>query len=552
MAADPDMMNQTKEFLAEIQSVCAEFQLHSLDKTLGSINNFAAQNQYLDVAVLGQFKAGKSSFLNAYLNRALLPVGDIPVTSVISRIHYGEQERAKVTFLDGSTRMIGMDAITDYVSESGNPGNIKQVMVLDLESPSLEKIQALRLVDTPGIGSVWQHNTETTTSWFPETGGVLFLISAERPISESELALLQEIYRYSPEIAIVITKTDLFSEDHLLQIEAFIAQVICRNFDCEFPILRYSAHKDSSRYNEELEQKIFLPLAQDRDQKYEAILQHKMESLAESCLTYLHIAYQVSQKQESEKGQLKATILDEHLNSPFVRRELLLISSSYKEKTRAAVKQYLAAFRPGIETRLTQGYTVAFDSWKGNLYGVTRQFEQWLNWSLHGELQTILLNEEKSFELLSAVKKHLAFYLKSFRERLSHNLEQVLGVQPQMEQWEINIGELERPDISISRAFDSHMDLLWFLFPMVIFRNIFRRHFLSQIPKEIGKNLHRLTSDLNEKINKEIDNLMAQARTYMNQEIDLIESLLTEQPGDSAYILERINDISRRIGKPER
>lgn len=53
---------------------------------------------------------------------------------------------------------------------------------------------------------LWKRNTETTKDWYPETGGVLFIISAEKPISESELSLLKEIYLYSPEIAIVITK----------------------------------------------------------------------------------------------------------------------------------------------------------------------------------------------------------------------------------------------------------------------------------------------------------------------------------------------------------
>jgi len=552
MDVDDKYLLQSKELLKELESVCADFDLHSLDKTLRSINNFADQNQYLDVAVLGQFKAGKSSFLNAYLNKDLLPVGDIPVTSVISRIRYGQQEKATVTFLDGNTRVIAIDAIQDYVSESGNPGNIKQVMVLDLEVPSLQNIQGLRLVDTPGIGSVWQHNTETTTSWFPETGGVLFVISAERPISETELNLLQEIYLYSPEIAIVITKTDLFTEDHLQQIELFIAKVLRNAFNRDFPILRYSAYKDASRYNAELEQKIFQPFAFNRDNKYASILRHKIGSLANSCLTYLNISYQASLQQESEKSKLKATILDEHLNSPFVRRELLLISGSYKEKTRESVKAYLDTFRPELETKLSEAYAAAFTGWKGNLYAVTRQFEHWLNQSLHSELQEILLGEEKSFELLSTVKKHLAFYLKSFRERLSHNLEQALGVQPQFEQWEINIGELERPDISISRTFDSHLDMLWFLFPMSLFRNLFRRYFFSQINRETDKNLHRLTSDLNQKINKEIDRLMAQALAYMNQEINMIETLLSEQRGDSTSISERIVNIERKFGTLEK
>lgn len=532
-----------RQLLQEIQAAVADFQLHSLDKTLQRIKNFAAQNQYLDVAVLGQFKAGKSSFLNAYLGRPLLPVGEIPVTAVISRIRFGEQERATITFQDGRQQEIPLDGLADYVSESGNPGNRRLVQILDLETPALGNIKALRLVDTPGIGSVWQHNTETTTNWFPETGGVLFVISAERPISESEMDLLREIYQYTPEITILITKSDLFSEAHLTQIEIFIAAVLDNSFGARFPIRRYSTIKDTARCNAELDQEILGPLARHRDARYQTILEHKIETLARNCLTYLQIAHQASRQQEAEKCKLKVAILDEHLNTPFVRRDLQLISASYKEKTRESIRAYLNQFRPGLEAKLSQAYGSAFDGWSGNLYQVTRQFETWMDRSLQTELQAILLGEEKSYELLGAVRKHLAFYLKSFRERLGHNLEQALGIQPQMEQWEIEIAPLERPDISIGRVFDNHLDLLWFLFPMFIFRGWFRRSFYRQIAGEIEKNLHRLTSDLNHKINKEIDSLVGQAFAYMNQEINLVENLLTEERGDSRLIAERLQRI---------
>jgi signal recognition particle receptor subunit beta len=212
MDEDNKVVFQSKELLKEIKSVCNDFDLRSLNKTLQSVNNFAEQNLYLDIAVVGQFKAGKSSFLNAYLNKPLLPTGNIPVTSVITRMKGGREEKATVTFLDGTAKEITSKDIDDYVSESRNPENSKNVLVVDIELPILNKIGSIRLVDTPGIGSIWKHNTDTTTGWFPETGGVLFIISAEKPISETELNLLQEIYLYSPEIAVVISKTDLFCE----------------------------------------------------------------------------------------------------------------------------------------------------------------------------------------------------------------------------------------------------------------------------------------------------------------------------------------------------
>jgi GTP-binding protein EngB required for normal cell division len=538
---------RSREILKEIQSACEDFRLDSLKKTLPRVKNFAEQNQYLDIAVLGQFKAGKSSFLNGFVNKPLLPVGNVPVTSVITRMRFGPEEKAAVTFLDGRRMEVPISDIPDYVSESENPENKKNVRLVDIEVPFLNKLKELRLVDTPGIGSIWKHNTETSTAWFPETGGALFVLSADRPISENELSLLKEIYSYTPEIAVVITKVDLYKEEQIKEIEAFTAQALKAAFDRDFPILRYSAYSNPEEYNKKVEQTVFLPIAQNREKTYREILRHKISSLANQCLSYLNISYQASLKKESEKNKLRETILDEHLNAHFIRRELLLVLGSYKEKTREGIKAYLDSFREDIEKSIAQEYETAFAGWKGNLNRVTRQYEEWLRRMLDLKLKEILLKEEKTYELLSIVKKHLAFYLKSFRERLSENLDRVLGVQMKSEEWVITIGEIKKPDISIGRTFDFHLDTLWFLFPMFLFRNVFRRFFFGQIPYEIDKNLYRLTSDMNEKVNKEMDRLMKQALSYMNEELKTIEMLLSDNKTEGSHILNRMNDIKQKI-----
>lgn len=257
------------------------------------------------------------------------------------------------------------------------------------------------------------------------------------------------------------------------------------------------------------------------------------------------LSYKASLIKEVEKDKLKEIILDEHLNSYYIRRELQLITGSYKEKTRENIRSYLLKFSESLQQRLDQDYVNSFSGWQGNLYKITRSYEKWLNNRLYQELSEIILKEEKSFELLNNVKKHLSFYLKSFRERLNENLREILGVEISQEEWQLTINELRQPDISLSRSFDFHLDMLWFLFPMFIFRKVFKQYFQSRIPYEIEKNLHRLTSGLNEKVNKEIDSLMFQALVYINHELKTIDKLLTEKAGESKNILDEINKIKR-------
>ena len=66
--------------------------------------------------------------------------------------------------------------------------------------------------------------------------------------------------------------------------------------------------------------------------------------------------------------------------------------------------------------------------------------------------------------------------LEIFRSLLGGNVEKVLGVKLAEADWKIEIAEPSQPDIKTSRAFDFHLDLIWFLIPMFIFRGFFEKH----------------------------------------------------------------------------
>src|ERR1700683_5639502 len=85
------------EMAAEL---CDRYRIADLRYFVESCRAFACAGT-LNIAIFGRFKAGKSSFLNHLLGAPLLPVGVIPVTSVITKIEFGPEERAEVRFLDG-------------------------------------------------------------------------------------------------------------------------------------------------------------------------------------------------------------------------------------------------------------------------------------------------------------------------------------------------------------------------------------------------------------------------------------------------------------------
>jgi ribosome biogenesis GTPase A len=81
-----------ESFLIRAQEICNRFRILSLTRQIEACKNLLRQDQLIDVAILGQFKAGKSSFLNSLIGKPILPVGVIPVTTTITRLQYGKKK----------------------------------------------------------------------------------------------------------------------------------------------------------------------------------------------------------------------------------------------------------------------------------------------------------------------------------------------------------------------------------------------------------------------------------------------------------------------------
>jgi hypothetical protein len=86
------------------------------------------------LAVLEQFKRGKSSLMNSIIARELLPTGVLPLTSAITVLKYGPEERLIVNRKDSIfPDELSISYFSEYVTETGNPGNQKKVITASIE-----------------------------------------------------------------------------------------------------------------------------------------------------------------------------------------------------------------------------------------------------------------------------------------------------------------------------------------------------------------------------------------------------------------------------------
>ncbi len=220
------------------------------------------ENNVFNLVVLGQFKRGKTSLINALLGAGILPTAIVPLTSIATILMYGETLNIKVYFNDGRVTEIDSTSLLQYVTEKGNPRNEKNVQEVIITYPSPYLKDGVRLIDTPGVGSVYEHNTDVAYQYLPKSDAALFLLSVDQPLSRAELDFLKDVREYSNRIFFLLSKADYFSEPDLRESMEFSMDVLTKAMDTEvriFPVSAKLALEGKISGNEALLNKSLLP-----------------------------------------------------------------------------------------------------------------------------------------------------------------------------------------------------------------------------------------------------------------------------------------------------
>ena len=182
------------------------------------------QNQQLTVSVIGQFKRGKSALTNGILQDEILPVGIVPVTAVVTTIEYGPKSAA-VHFANGVVRDTAFEDIHTYVNEQENRDNRLNVTKVAIKCPSPFLAGGLTFVDTPGVGSMHEKNSEEAYAFVKESDAVIFTLSVDSPINRIEIEFLKNAKEYAAKFYFAVNKIDVIEPEDL---EAYVAY--CREF----------------------------------------------------------------------------------------------------------------------------------------------------------------------------------------------------------------------------------------------------------------------------------------------------------------------------------
>jgi small GTP-binding protein len=151
------------------------------------------------VVIIGEFNAGKSTFVNALLGEEMLPTGITPTTEMIELIRYNPIPNLKPVTRDESTREWAHP-------NTGGDG--------------------VAIVDTPGTGSVFQRHEKVAKDFLHRSDLVIFLLSAKRAFAETERLYMELAKNYGKKMILVVNQIDLLQPNEQAQVRRFIEQQV--------------------------------------------------------------------------------------------------------------------------------------------------------------------------------------------------------------------------------------------------------------------------------------------------------------------------------------
>lgn len=171
------------------------------------------------VVIVGQFKQGKSKLVNALVNAPACPVDDDVATSVPTFVSYADEASAVVLTRDDSgveprveRTTIPLTDLAEYVSERGNPNNARDILAAEVMLPREILRGGLKLIDSPGVGGIESTRSVSTLAALSTAHAVLLVSDASQEYTEPEVQFLKHALRVSPNVAAVLSKTDVYPE----------------------------------------------------------------------------------------------------------------------------------------------------------------------------------------------------------------------------------------------------------------------------------------------------------------------------------------------------
>lgn len=244
-----------------------------------------------EIGFVGRFSAGKSSLINAILGEAILPTARTETTAVLTKIHYGEEKKGIVNYVDGTMEAVPIERIKEFSHSNGE--NIeKTVSEINVYYPSEILKKGLVIIDSPGMDTVLNEHQDLAEKIMMGSVALVYVMSGSP--TNYDVSLINRLVENNVDLSIVRTHMDNIQEHEESYEEAILndESLIREQTKRELPYFALSTKPvDDFQISYEFDK--FLHFLEDEsaanaDSKFKIALQQKINVLAQNYLIILN------------------------------------------------------------------------------------------------------------------------------------------------------------------------------------------------------------------------------------------------------------------------
>lgn len=226
---------------------CSRYQLDSdseLARRLEGLKKRAASNEIV-LTVLGEFSAGKTTFINRLLGTDILQTGLLPTTSVCTYIRYGKSAACEVSLKSGKVLALSPEQVPRYSTDGEHTSQVTSVRVT---LPASLLADGLVVVDTPGVNVNIAAHEAITEQAISEANACLFLMDARQPGKKTTTDFLRSINSRIDKFFFVLNRADILDPSEQQEALEYLSNVLTH--ECGIPdprvLLLSSAFKEDN------------------------------------------------------------------------------------------------------------------------------------------------------------------------------------------------------------------------------------------------------------------------------------------------------------------
>lgn len=218
-----EYMGEYKEKFEKLRDIKLRYGMDTeeVDEIINGIDNYR-----VNTPVIGNFSTGKSSMLNAIIEKPLLSVDITPETAVPTEIYYGNNrvlQYDKTGVVERRIEELPLKGLTVQTTD---------LVKIEYDNEFLKKIRSVNIVDLPGFDTSIELHNRAIDQYLPNSLAYLLVVSSDEPVLKESISdFLRELKAYNMPVYVVITKSNRLDEEELEECRQLLKKLVSRIYD---------------------------------------------------------------------------------------------------------------------------------------------------------------------------------------------------------------------------------------------------------------------------------------------------------------------------------